>query len=224
MLPFMTEQVGLCGWLCFAGGNKLGFMTPQSSIVQYSTWWRFKRVRRLVSSLADTCPPLQFGNPHSRTHLYGWESEEAVEVARKQVRTNTNLPQSHCLIYNLSCLCCQVADLIGADPKEIIFTSGATESNNLAIKVCSTWSTHPKCVFCKIRTSSSTNKDPLPPRGCRVWQISTRTRRSTSSRHRRSTSVSWTPAGVNGCDWIEIVCAGNNAYNGCGIMSDDNLL
>jgi cysteine desulfurase len=42
----------------------------------------------------------QFGNPHSRTHLYGWQSEEAVELARKRV-----------------------ADLIGADPKEIIFTS-----------------------------------------------------------------------------------------------------
>ena len=57
-------------------------------------------------------PSSQFGNPHSRTHLYGWESEEAVEVARQRV-----------------------ADLIGADAKEIIFTSGATESNNLAIKV-----------------------------------------------------------------------------------------
>jgi len=52
-----------------------------------------------------------YGNPHSRTHAYGWETDRAIEQAREHIAT-----------------------LVGADPKEIIFTSGATESNNMSVK------------------------------------------------------------------------------------------
>ncbi|MDD4885974.1 MAG: IscS subfamily cysteine desulfurase [Thiomonas sp.] len=63
-------------------------------------------VRAMVPYLYE-----QFGNPASRSHAYGWAAEEVVEIAREQV-----------------------AALIGADSREIVWTSGATESNNLAIK------------------------------------------------------------------------------------------
>jgi cysteine desulfurase len=65
---------------------------------------------RVIDAVTKTMKE-EFGNPHSRSHSFGWKAEELVEIARKQV-----------------------ADLINADPKEIFFTSGATESNNLAIK------------------------------------------------------------------------------------------
>ncbi len=85
------------------------------------------------------CMREDYGNPHSRTHALGWKAEEMVEIARKQV-----------------------ADLIAADPKEIFFTSGATESNNLAIKGVAhfygekknhviTISTEHKCVINSVR-------------------------------------------------------------------------
>lgn len=79
-----------------------------------------------------------YGNPHSKTHLYGWEAEEAVERARSQVIVLTNYIGIVDILALPSMLSSstffQVAKLIGAGSREVIFTSGATESNNIAIK------------------------------------------------------------------------------------------
>jgi len=66
-----------------------------------------------VADVMAACLTLDgnFGNPASRSHRYGWQAEQAVETARRHL-----------------------ADLLGADPREIVWTSGATESNNLALK------------------------------------------------------------------------------------------
>ncbi|KAH8503902.1 hypothetical protein H0E87_014954 [Populus deltoides] len=104
----------------------------------------------------------RYGNPHSRTHLYGWESDQAVETARSQI-----------------------ADLIGASPKEIVFTSGATESNNISVKgvmkfykekkrhVVTTQTEH-KCVLdsCRHLQQEGFEVTYLPVGNDGIWNVS----------------------------------------------------
>ena len=106
-----------------AGRRRLQVSTSNSSIVfdikgeavaGRSTFLDNQSTTAMDPRVLDKMLPLmtwQYGNPHSRSHQYGWEAEECVEEARAHV-----------------------GRMIGADAKEIIFTSGATECNNMAIK------------------------------------------------------------------------------------------
>jgi cysteine desulfurase len=84
------------------------------SLKNNTIFFDFQSTTPLDPRVLDAMLPyqtLKFGNPHSKSHEYGWEAEKAVEDARENI-----------------------AKLIKADSKEIIFTSGATESNNTALK------------------------------------------------------------------------------------------
>lgn len=87
---------------------------PMFSARHFPIYMDYSATTPVDPRVADKMIPFlreQFGNPASRSHAYGWEAEEAVEEARAQV-----------------------AKLVGADPREIVWTSGATESINLALK------------------------------------------------------------------------------------------
>eukprot|EP01006_Ploeotia_vitrea_P022375 TRINITY_DN54777_c0_g1_i1.p1 TRINITY_DN54777_c0_g1~~TRINITY_DN54777_c0_g1_i1.p1 ORF type:complete len:478 (+),score=-32.67 TRINITY_DN54777_c0_g1_i1:61-1494(+) len=91
-----------------------GFSIKGDELAGRPAYMDFQATTPLDPRVLDVMLPYmvgRYGNPHSKTHSYGWETEKAVEEAREHV-----------------------ANLIGANPKEIVFTSGATESNNLALK------------------------------------------------------------------------------------------
>merc|ERR1711939_1142952 len=106
-----------------SGVNSDAMMSPMAGVLKQATvmdegqrpiYLDMQATTPLDPRVLDAMLPFYaglYGNPHSRTHAYGWETDKAVEQAREHV-----------------------ASLIGADPKEIIFTSGATESNNMSIK------------------------------------------------------------------------------------------
>ena len=94
--------------------NKRKFSAKGTEFLMRPTYLDAIATTRVDLRVLDAMLPFyvgQFGNAHSRTHLFGWETEKAVERARKQV-----------------------AALLGAKASEVVFTSGATEANNLAIK------------------------------------------------------------------------------------------
>jgi cysteine desulfurase len=103
------------------GNNDLSISLNKTVKGDKTLFFDFQSTTPLDPRVLDSMMPYftsHYGNPHSKSHTYGWEAERATEKARE--------------VYNF--IIKQIANLIKADSKEIIFTSGATESNNTALK------------------------------------------------------------------------------------------
>ena len=115
----------------------------------------------------------RYGNPHSRTHAFGWETESAIEKARQQV-----------------------ANLIGASSKEIIFTSGATESNNMAIKGVAHFYKGKRNHVITVQTEHKCVLDSC--RSLELEEFDDASTSTSSSSHKRKFDVTYLPVQSNG--------------------------